>query len=190
MIAMQYSFTLPADYDMTIVERRVQEKGSALDDHEPLVFKAYLIARKGDPTTQSHENLYAPFYLWRDNEGMGDFLCGQGFQGLVNSFGWPAVRTWPLVVAAELGSDITQAAFATREIHPMASFSPLDTLRADESRLVRDAVHRSDALGAVTAFEPTTWIMVRLRLWRVMPAFSHVGVQAYNVLHVSYPSGR
>jgi hypothetical protein len=190
MIAMQYSFTLPADYDMTIVERRVQEKGSALDDHKPLAFKAYLIACKGDTVTQSHENLYAPFYLWHDNEGMGDFLCGKGFLGLVNSFGWPAVRTWPLVVAAELGSDIAQAAFATREIHPMVSFTPLDTLRADESQLVGAAVQGSAALTAVTAFEPTTWNLVRFRLWRDMPSSLPVGVQAYNVLHVSHPSGR
>ncbi len=27
MIAMQYSFTLPADYDMSIVDRRIRDKG-------------------------------------------------------------------------------------------------------------------------------------------------------------------
>jgi len=32
MIAMQYSFVLPADYDMSIIERRVRERGHIFDD--------------------------------------------------------------------------------------------------------------------------------------------------------------
>jgi hypothetical protein len=35
MIAMQYSFVLPADYDMSIVERHVQEKGHVLHVSHP-----------------------------------------------------------------------------------------------------------------------------------------------------------
>ena len=31
MIAMQYSFVLPADYDMAIIDRRIREKGPLLD---------------------------------------------------------------------------------------------------------------------------------------------------------------
>jgi hypothetical protein len=32
MLAMQYSFTLPADYDMAIIYNRIREKGHLLDD--------------------------------------------------------------------------------------------------------------------------------------------------------------
>jgi hypothetical protein len=35
MIAMQYSFALPADYDMAIVDRRIAEKG-----HSSTIFPA------------------------------------------------------------------------------------------------------------------------------------------------------
>lgn len=47
MIAMQYSFTLPADYDMSIIDRRIRDKGPLLDGFPNLGFKAYLSARKG-----------------------------------------------------------------------------------------------------------------------------------------------
>ena len=40
MIAMQYSFTLPADYDMSIVDRRIRDKGPLLDGFPNLGFKA------------------------------------------------------------------------------------------------------------------------------------------------------
>ena len=43
---MQYSFALPADYDMAIVERRIAEKGPALDGLPGLRAKAYLSARR------------------------------------------------------------------------------------------------------------------------------------------------
>ncbi len=186
MIPMQYSFVLPADYDMTLIERCVQEKGHALDEHKPLAFKAYLIARRGDATTRSQENLYAPFYLWHDTAGMSDFLCGKGFWGLVNSFGWPSVRTWPLVIAADQGPDMAHARFATGEIQPIAPFASLDNLRLEEGRSIGDAARGEGALAAVTAFEPTTWTLVRFRLWRELPPMPQgPGVQAYNVSHPS-----
>lgn len=39
MIAMQYSFSLPADYDMSIIDRRIAEKGHLLDNFPNLKFK-------------------------------------------------------------------------------------------------------------------------------------------------------
>ena len=63
MIAMQYSFTLPADYDMGIIDRRIRDRGPGTDGLPHLGFKAYLSARKGE--FGSAENLYAPFYLWQ-----------------------------------------------------------------------------------------------------------------------------
>jgi hypothetical protein len=46
MLAMQYSFTFPADYDMAIIERRIAENGHRLDGFPGLLFKAYLYARR------------------------------------------------------------------------------------------------------------------------------------------------
>ena len=192
MIAMQYSFALAADYDMSIVDRRVREKGHALDNHAPLAFKAYLTARKDDPVTHSHENLYAPFYLWRDCEGMRDFISSAGFVGLVNSFGWPSVRAWPAIICAEQGGELSLAKFASREITSIEPFSDLEALQRVERELASSAIKESHALLALSAFEPTTWTLVRFRMWRNSESLSNgaANVQAYNVQHVSNPAGK
>ncbi len=90
MHAMQYEITLPADYDMAIIERRVATRGSLLDDFPGLGLKAYAVRRRG--IHASTVNQYAPFYLWRSVEGMKRFLLGDGFRGLCESFGRPSVR--------------------------------------------------------------------------------------------------
>ncbi len=191
MIAMQYSFTLPADYDMSIVERRVKEKGHALDEHRPLVFKAYLIARKGDPVTRSKLNAYAPFYLWHGCDGLRDFVCSTGFAGLVSSFGWPAVLTWPALICAEQGGDLSLARFASREIVSLPPFADLGALQREECESARTAVQEAHAVLALSAFEPTTWTLVRFRMWRDAASLPQTdAAQAYNVQHVSNPVAR
>jgi hypothetical protein len=188
MIAMQYSFALPADYDMSIIERRVQEKGHALDNHVPLSFKAYLVARKDDPIAHSHENLYAPFYLWHSCEGLRDFITSAGFVGLVNSFGWPSVRSWPALISTQQTEYLALARFASREFKHITPFSDLQELQKSEDELCRGAVENEHALLALTAFEPTTWGLVRFRLWRDVESLpSSREVQSYHVLHVSNP---
>ena len=93
MLAMQYSFTLPADYDMAIIRTRIATNGHKTDGFPGLVFKASLLAQRQDWDAAPRENIYAPFYLWEGNSGMNGFLGSAGFQGLASSFGWPSVRT-------------------------------------------------------------------------------------------------
>ncbi len=178
-LAMQYSFTLPADYDMAIVERRIAEKGPALDGLPGLRAKAYLSARRGGA---QRENLYAPFYVWDDASAMSGFLTGRGFAGVSDAFGWPQVRVW-IVWRARLAHDVEQARFATSEIAAIASHAPLDALKAQENAAADEAIERG-ALAAVAGFEPTTWTRVRFRLWRARPE-RRDGVALYDVGHVS-----
>jgi hypothetical protein len=178
-LAMQYSFALPADYDMAIVERRIAEKGPALDGLPGLRAKAYLSARRDGA---QRENLYAPFYVWDDASAMSGFLTGGGFAGVSEAFGWPQVRVW-IVWRARLARGVEQARFATREIAPIASHAPLDALKAQESAAADEAIERG-ALAAVAGFEPTAWTRVRFRLWRASPE-RRDGVALYDVGHVS-----
>ncbi|MCY0386640.1 DUF4865 family protein [Robbsia sp. Bb-Pol-6] len=189
MIAMQYSFVLPADYDMSIIERRVRERGHVFDDMPSLAFKAFLIARKDGATPGRHENLYAPFYLWENDQAMTGFLCGPRFRAVVDAFGWPLVRTWT-TMAAEQGSALGAARFATREIVPVAPFTSLDALRDRERRSSAAATRDEGALYALSAFEPTGWTVVRFRLWRDATASHETGgAQVYEVAHLSNPAG-
>ena len=118
MLAMQYGFVLPADYDMGIVRRRIAEKGHLLDQFPRLRFKAYLSADRRGARLPTRHNLYAPFYLWDDAEGMNAFLGSSGFAGVAQAFGWPEVRTWS-VWQGEVAPEATQAVCACVSRQPM-----------------------------------------------------------------------
>ncbi|EJN04097.1 DUF4865 family protein [Phyllobacterium sp. YR531] len=186
MIAMQYSFPLPADYDMGIIDRRIAEKGPLLDNFPNLAFKAYLTGRREDET-QSQENLYAPFYLWRHESGLNDFVCGAGFAAVSQSFGRPSIKTW-IVWQAEISPSISSAAFATREILPIEPYASLAELRrGEEDQAVLD-VQKNSALAAVSAFNPTDWTRIRFRLWGEQPHLTgQKGHQTYKIGHLSLP---
>jgi len=178
MLAMQYSFVLPSDYDMGIIERRIRDKGPMLDGFPHLRFKAYLSARQQGG---SAENLYAPFYLWDHPDGLSNFLTGPGFVGLTRDFGWPAVKTW-VVWHAELARDLSEARFASRESETIQPYADLAQLRASSIERAKG----SNALADVVGFEPTSWTFLRFRLWRTLPA-TIAGAQLYNVGHLSLP---
>ncbi|WP_064712172.1 DUF4865 family protein [Rhizobium bangladeshense] len=182
MIAMQYGFTLPADYDMSIIERRIREKGPLLDGFPDLGFKAYLSARKDE--FGSRDNLYAPFYLWQRPEGASDFLCGPGFEALTGAFGWPQVSTW-IVWQAEVSPEIAASRFATRDIIQTQAYASLADLRRAENAEA-EADRARGALASVSGFEPTTWTRVRFSLWKDMPEIGR-HTQTYRVGHLSLP---
>jgi hypothetical protein len=182
MIAMQYGFVLPADYDMAIIRERIATKGPLLDNLPGLIFKAYLHA-------ESPEQTYAPFYLWQDEEAMHGFLNGAGFAGVSQAFGWPSVQTWT-PWHASVGSEVQQAQHASRSSAAIAPYSDLAQRRLQEVEWARLALE-TGALAVVIGFEPVTWSIVRLCLWREAPAgASQPGEQRYRVGHVSAPGIR
>ena len=185
MMAMQYSFTLPADYDMQLIRKRIADKAHLFDRYPDLVFKAFLHADRGTRPTGSPENLYAPLYVWDNSEGMNRFLASEGFAALTKAFGWPSIKLWS-VWHSRLTEDATAARHATREIVAIAPHASLAALREREDALAQDAF-RQGALGAVVAFEPGTWSLVRLRLWRdIDAALDQANVQRYEVGHMSF----
>ncbi len=186
MIAMQYRFTLPADYDMDLIRRRIVTKGPLLDDLPDLVFKAYLYGERDLAGQGAGENRYAPFYLWANSTGMNAFLCGPAFQAVSQAFGWPSVQVWSVWEALRTAS-IAQAGSATQVSIPIAPHADLDVLRLAERDAARIDVLDHGAVAAVAAFEPTSWSLVRLRLWAgdgppVLPE-----QQQYTVGHLSRP---
>ncbi len=171
MLAMQYSFTLPTDYDMAIIERRIAAKGAMLDGFPGLAFKAYLWAETGF----SRENLYAPVYLWRDTSGLTRFLEGEGFKALVAAFGRPVIRTWVPRATAQ-SPDIASAAWATRRIGVIGGGATLADIPA--------GVPQPGALASLDAYEPGTWSTLNVDLWRDRPEVD-ADTQLYRVGHVS-----
>jgi Domain of unknown function (DUF4865) len=171
--AMQYEITLPADYDMEIIRKRVATRGHLMDGYQGLGFKAYLIRERGD---DSPVNQYAPFYVWQDTAGMNRFLWGGGgFAGIVNDFGRPPVRHWT-GVATRRGS-ASRARVATRVREPIPPGVDLTSFVAD---LQSDV---DEAYSATLAIDPFHWEFVRFTLWDSVPATAPG--DRFQVLHLS-----
>ncbi|MFJ9690938.1 DUF4865 family protein [Kitasatospora sp. NPDC101183] len=206
MHAMQYEITLPADYDMGIIRRRVAERGHLLDDHPGLGLKAYLVRERG--RDGSPVNQYAPFYLWRTAEGMNGFLWGPGFRGLSADFGRPAVRHW-LGAGLAHGRGGEDAANNEQNLNdvrrpvtghqpnpaPTPTTATLDTVRlpgtADPAGAVERALAELPAAHpalhtAAVAVDPSRWELLRFALWNG-PAPEDAPGTRYEVLHLSRP---
>lgn len=188
MLTMQYRITLPADYDMAIIRRRIADRGHLTDNFPQLAFKAYLYADRHEPYAAGKENRYAPFYLWHDTDGMNAFLGGAGFAGVIDSFGRPLVRTWS-AWHAEMASDLSAATYATCETIAIAEHVALGSLRETWQAHDRADVDRG-ALAAVSAFDPTGWTIMHFRLWRDAVHASSETMDVYRVGHVSQPSAK
>ncbi|MQS15120.1 DUF4865 family protein [Streptomyces kaniharaensis] len=185
MHAMQYEITLPADYDMGIIHKRVAEKGHLLDAHPGLGLKAYLVRERG--RDGSPVNQYAPFYLWRTAEGMNSFLWGPGFRGLSADFGRPVVRHW-------LGAGLSRGTAPTADAPDAPTTAIRRTIRLPETADPAEAVERAVAElpghpalhTAAVAVDPSRWELLQLVLWRG-PAPEDVPGTRYRVLHLSRP---
>lgn len=183
MYAMQYEITLPADYDLGIIRRRVEANRHRLDDFPGLGLKAYLLR---DTADGSVVNQYAPLYLWNDPRAIGRFLWGgAGFGGICASFGRPVVRQWTGVAAIPGPNHDRAAVGATRrtELLP-ADEDPAPAVAAAVDLLGKTA--RSPGVhSAAVAVDPTRWELMQLTLWSTpAPAVPGIG---YQVLHLSTP---
>ncbi len=184
MYAMQYEITLPADYDMGVIRRRVASRGSALDSFPGLGLKAYLMRERGE--LGSEVNQYAPFYLWADTAAMGRFLWGgAGFGALVASFGRPVVRHWTGVGCMSGSATGAVPKGATRQVTSLPpDVDPVDTaaraMLALECRSRQPGVHSTAA-----AIDPFGWELIEFTLWA--EAGPDGAGERYEVLHLSTP---
>ncbi|MFF4699185.1 DUF4865 family protein [Streptomyces chattanoogensis] len=187
MHAMQYAITLPADYDMGIIRRRVKSRGHLLDACPGLGLKAYGIRERG--VDGSPVNQYAPFYLWADPEAMSGFLLGDGFRGVIRDFGRPVVENWrglfhrPGPAAGRL-----PVAFSRR-----TETVPED---GDPAAVVANALAGHEKLAATEgvyatslALDPRRWELVHFTLWTdgTPKAVQVAAGDRYRVLHLSAP---
>ena len=125
MIVMQYRFTLPADYDMTIIERRIAENGAKLNGFPGLLFKAFLVARRD--AAFSEENRYAPLYVWESAAAMTQFLQSPGFRRLTQDFGWPQIDTW-LALRLPAVAEVKSAAWLSIALETIPAHSDLSAV--------------------------------------------------------------
>lgn len=177
MLAMQYCFTLPADYPMEIIRQRIANSGHLLDNAPQLIIKAYFYALKGE---HSAENRYAPFYLWNSSSGMREFLLSSGFVGLTQSLGWPQVNHWLPWFTQFDRARLHDARFASVTHQRIQPFSDLAQLRDQQYA-------QPEALASISAFDPANWQWMQMHLWRALPTQVSDDTQCYCVGHISAP---
>lgn len=190
---MQYEITLPADYDMGIIRKRVAAGGHALDDRAGLGLKAYVIRERG--TSGSPVNQYAPFYLWNDTGAMSRFLVGGGgFQNIVRDFGRPAVHHWAGIACHAGPARTAPPRAASRRLAPLpadadpdGTGSGLSALIEREAEQLRQLSRHEGVHTAALAFDPHHWQLLRFVLWADASAPDESATERYEVLHLSAP---
>lgn len=192
MYANQYEITLPADYDMKIIRRRVADGGHVLDDRAGLGLKAYVIRERG--IDSSPVNQYAPFYLWNDTGAMAQFLVGGGgFQNIIRDFGRPIARHWTGIACHAGPARTARPKAASRLLAPIpvdpdpgGTGSGLAARIEREAAEVRGLAHRDDVHTAALAVDPHHWQLMRFVLWKDA-APNEAATERYEVLHLSAP---
>ncbi|MEV5327607.1 DUF4865 family protein [Nonomuraea sp. NPDC052634] len=191
MYAKQYEITLPADYDMEIIRKRVAGAGHVFDDRAGLGMKAYVVRERG--VAGSPVNQYAPFYLWNDAGAMAHFLVGGGgFQNIVRDFGRPVVHHWTGVACHAGPARGATPLAATRRLTPVpddrdGTGTSLAALIEEEAEHLRELSRHDGVHTTVLAVDPHHWRLVRFTLWADDPAQDADGTERYEVLHLSAP---
>ncbi|MET9774567.1 DUF4865 family protein [Streptomyces sp. NPDC006367] len=192
MYAKQYEITLPADYDMAIIRRRVAIGGHLLDDRPGLGLKAYVVRERG--LNGSPVNQYAPFYLWNDTGAMTHFLAGGGFQNILRDFGRPAVHHWAGIACHAGPARSTLPRAASRRLTPVPADQDRDgtglglaTLIERETVRLRDLARLDGVHTAVLALDPHHWQLMRFALWADTSVADEEATEHYEVLHLSAP---
>ncbi len=183
MLAMQYNITLPNDYDMGIIRKRVENSGNKTDGFEDLKMKAYLVAEKG--RYGNYVNQYAPFYLWENTEGMNSFLLGGPFGNIINSFGRPSVYHWIVLDEHVIKTEAPQyALIQTVPIHVTGNF-PL--LLEEEKAFFAKWAGIPSTTACIISYDPLTWEFCHYHMGTDLDALQKMaeGSLIYDVHHIS-----
>ena len=182
MYAMQYAINLPADYDMQIIRDRVAATGRLMDDFAGLEFSACLIREKARGATR---NAYAPFYVWRDIDGMRSFCWGEsGYSSIVRDFGRRPIQDW--TVAQLVPGPVPYA--GARSL----TMSTVQLPEGEAPSRCLDAVTQpflsqveGQTVARLAAVDITTWTVVLVELSGRRAEQTDPRVTGYEVLHVS-----
>lgn len=168
MIAMQYSFTLPANYDMDIIRERIVTNGPLTDGLPGLVQKGFLMNEKGKGLANfvASNNEYAPFYVWQTEEAMRDFLLSSRFEKLSQDFGRPVVQTWPIVEFDTSSTRLLEYPLvATKETVALSDSIELSQQIERERLLHRQIVNENAVYSRAVAIDIQNWQVVRFSIW-------------------------
>jgi hypothetical protein len=182
MYSMQYAITLPTDYDMQIIRDRVQATGHLMDGFDGLEFKAYLIQEKAHGAPR---NVYAPFYVWRDIDGMRKFCWSDpGYSAIVRDFGRHPIQDWTVAQLAHGPADYSTASSLTMKTVPLPEeAAPSQCLDSVTKPFMEQITHSN--IARLAAVDLTSWNVILVELSSLEPDQASPDSTSYEVLHVS-----
>lgn len=181
MIAMQYTIRLANDVEDEEVRDRVSQRHHLFDDLPGLVHKSFLYCKT--------DGLYAPFYVWKGDAQVREFLTGKLFRDLVTTFGRPRVRCWSVLAFSDGGS-AGAADVAVKESDSIPAETDIAKLvRQEESRHAE--LSKAAGVGCrLVGIDPDRWELMRYSTWaeaNVPPGCDADSMQCYDILHLSRP---
>ncbi|MFM2130387.1 MAG: hypothetical protein RL477_1933 [Pseudomonadota bacterium] len=157
MIAMQYTIRLAGDYDLQQVRERAVRRKPLFDGTEGLVHKSYLF--------NESQLVYAPFYVWQNDDAVRNYLTSDLFRDLAETFGRPRVRLWNVLACESAISDEHWPKVAVKELDVIAAEQNLADLFAAERERHREALATRGLCFHVTGFDPDRWELMRFSAW-------------------------
>ncbi len=179
MLAMQYTISLPADYDAERVRERVSVRSRLFDGHDGLAHKSFLY--------NAEEKLYAPFYVWKNVVEARDFLMDDLFKGVVEDFSRHRVRSW-FVVQMGYGNRALDATYGLRELDTIAAEERLDQFLTTEKEHQEALLSNPNLYMHVIAIDADRWEIMRFSLWKDKESAEKPTSDAhldFTVLHVT-----
>ncbi|WP_306298339.1 DUF4865 family protein [Candidatus Enterococcus mansonii] len=167
---MQYKITLPNDYDMNIIKKRVYENGSKTDGFSGLLFKAYLIVN------ESTKKEYSPLYMWNDHQGMNTFIFDGFYDNILGSFGWQHINI-AVPVHVILSDRISESNYVLE----------IENTIQEKTKMSKPTFSLTDegSLGKVLVYNPDKWKSVEFYFFTHRPdEFENIGT-IYELLHLS-----
>ncbi|UNL83746.1 DUF4865 family protein [Priestia koreensis] len=181
MIAMRYKISLPDEYDMGEIVKRVEHNGHKTDGFPGLKLKAYLTTEKG--IDGSKMNSYAPFYLWADHEGMNTFIYEGFYDNILGSFGWQSIEIG-VPLKSDLKENISMSGYVVEYEGVIKESASLK--QATFPVITYYVKSREKTLGEMVIYNPDKWGYSQLSFYKEKPDVTlSQGITMYKVLHIS-----
>ncbi|MEH6547097.1 MAG: DUF4865 family protein [Sneathiella sp.] len=157
MLAMQYSVRLPREFDIDQVYEHVSTRSPLFDGFPGLKHKFYLY----DP----EEHIYAPFYIWENTQSAQDFLLHNLFNGVIEAFGRPRVRSWQ-IIEFDKGSCKEEPTFLYTSFDKAGSQKPLTDIMKDEKLEHQAQLGKAGLYANMVLLDPDRWEIGHFGFWQ------------------------
>ena len=173
MISMQYKIKLPDSFDMNIIRERVRENGHKMDGFKDLLFKAYLISVENSKNDIKKE--YAPLYLWKDSEGMNQFIWDGFYDNILKSFGWQTIST-AIPLAFEKKENFNSSRYCVEITREISEVSQMERLSFSSTF--------NNSTSQLLVYNPEKWQCKEYYFFEELPEQME-GTNVYEILHLS-----